>query len=80
MKNQWKTIGIEEKLDIISLEKKVNKLLTYVIILDVPSSVHTIHDNADRIRGSARFSDNIKCQQSEAGSVCVARLPQSYQI
>jgi len=58
----------------------MNKLLTYVIMLDVLSSIRTIHDNADRIKGSARCLDNIKCQQSESGSICLARLPQSYQI
>jgi hypothetical protein len=26
----------------------------------------------------AKYSDNIKCQQSATGTVCVARLPQSY--
>ena len=49
-------------------------------MLDVLSSIRTIHDNADRIKGSARCLDNIKCQQSESGSICLARLPQSYQI
>ena len=30
--------------------------------------VRTICDNADGIKGSAKCLDNIKCQQSEAGS------------
>jgi hypothetical protein len=58
----------------------VNELLTYVIMLDVLSSIHTIHDNADTIKGSDRCLDNTTCQQSETGSVFVARLPQFYQI
>ena len=47
-------------------------------MLGMLSSVHTIHDNAERIKGSARCLDNIKFQQSETGSVCVAGLPKSY--
>jgi hypothetical protein len=34
VKNWWKTIGIEEKLDIISRLENVNKLLTYAVMLD----------------------------------------------
>ena len=34
VKNQWKTINIEEKLHIISRLEKVNKLLTYAQMLD----------------------------------------------
>jgi len=49
-------------------------------MLGVLSSVHTIHDNADKIKGSARCLGNTNCQQTETGSFCVARLPQSYQI
>ena len=35
------------------------------------SSVCTICDNADKIKESAKCLDNIKCQQSETGSVCL---------
>jgi len=35
------------------------------------SSVCTIPDNADRIKESFKCLDNIKCQQSEAGSACL---------
>ena len=34
-------------------------------------TICTIHDNAIRIKESAKCLDNIKCQQSETGTVCV---------
>jgi hypothetical protein len=42
----------------------------------VHTSIHTICDNADRIKESAKCLSNIKCQQSETGSVCVAKQQQ----
>jgi hypothetical protein len=71
VKNRRKTISIEEKLDAISqLEKgeRIVDICRNVRLAD--SSIHTICDNADRIKESA-----------EAGTKvfhCVARLPQSY--
>jgi hypothetical protein len=35
-----------------------------------------IRDNADLLEKSAKCSGNIKCQQYETRSVCVARPPQ----
>ena len=55
MKNWWKTFSIEEKLAIISQPEKAE--LIAVIGCNVRfarSSICTIHDNADRITGSAK--------------------------
>jgi hypothetical protein len=71
VKTRGKTIGIEEKLDVISRLKKVNKLLTYAVMLKLAySSIHKIRDNADRFKESAKSGTKV--------FVCVARLPQSY--
>ena len=48
----------------------MNILLTCHNVGLAHGSVHTIRDNADRIKESDRCLDNIKCQQSETGSVC----------
>jgi hypothetical protein len=46
-------------------------LLIYAVMLQhVHSSVHTIRDNADRIKESAKSGTKV--------FVCVARLPQFY--
>jgi hypothetical protein len=79
VKHQRKTIGIEEKLDVISRPEKRERIVDIFRNVQLAhSSVRTIRDNADGIKESAKCLDNIKCQQSEAGSVFVARLPQSY--
>ena len=43
------------------------------------SSIHSIPNNADRSKETAKCLDNFKCHQSQTGSVCAARLPKSYQ-
>jgi hypothetical protein len=50
--------------------KKVNELLIYAVMLLSHGIVHKIHDDADRIKESAKSGTK--------GFVCVARLPQSY--
>lgn len=35
MKNRQKTVGIKEKLDVISRFRNVNAVLTYAVILDL---------------------------------------------
>ena len=35
------------------------------------SSVHTVCNNADKVKESAKNLDNITCQQSETGTVCL---------
>jgi len=64
VKSWWKTIGIEEKFEkgeqIIGIRYDVR--LTH-------SSIHTVCDNVGRMKESAKCWDNIKCQQSETGSV-----------
>jgi len=72
VKNQQKTLVIEYKLYVISQFEKGNELLADVLMLRLAhSSICTIPDNADRIKESAKCSDNITCQQSETGSVCL---------
>jgi hypothetical protein len=71
VKNQRKTVGIEEILHVISQSEKGEEIVD--ICCDVRlahSSVHTIFDNADRIEESAKLGTKV--------FVCVARLPQSY--
>jgi hypothetical protein len=48
----------------------VNELLIYDVMLYSHSRVHTIHDNADRIKESAMSETKV--------FVCVARLPQPH--
>jgi len=61
MKNWQKTITTEDKLDVISwLVKKINKLLTYAIMLRLAhGSVCTIHYNADRIKEDAKSGPKV---------------------
>ena len=49
----------------------MNKLLTYDNVRLAHSSVCAIHDNADRMRDSAKCLENIICKQSEKGIVCL---------
>jgi hypothetical protein len=65
------TIGIEEKLHIISRPEKGERIVDICCNVRLArSSVHTIRDNADRIKDSAKVGTKV--------FVCVARLPQSY--
>jgi hypothetical protein len=71
VKNRRKTIGIEEKLHVISqLEKgeRIVDICRYVRLAH--SSIHTIRDNADRIKESAKLGTKV--------FVCIVRLQQSY--
>jgi hypothetical protein len=71
VKNQRKTNGIDEKTDVISQLEKGEQILDIRRNVRLAhSSVHTICDNADRIKGSAKSGNKVL--------VCVARLPQSY--
>jgi len=71
VKDQQKTISTEQKLDTIGQHEKSewivdichNGRLTH-------SSACTIHDNADRIKGSVTCLDCNKCQRSETQSLC----------
>jgi hypothetical protein len=71
VKNRRKTIGIEEKLHVISRHKKyeLNVDLCCNVRL-THSSVCTIRDNGDRIKESDRSRNKA--------FVCVARLPWPY--
>jgi len=62
VKNRWKTIGTEEKLDVVSQLEK-GELIVDICrnVRFAHRSVWTIHDNADRIKESANCSDNAKC-------------------
>jgi len=61
MKNRQKTITTEEKSDVISrLVKKISKLLTYGIMFrHAHGSVCTVHDNADKIKESAKLRTKV---------------------
>ena len=62
----------EEKLDIMRWLEKGEWIVDICRnIRLVHSSVCTVHDNADRIKESAKCLDNIKCQQYETGTVCL---------
>jgi hypothetical protein len=71
VKNWRKSIGIEEKLHIISwLDKGEWTVDICRNVRLAHSSVYTIHDNADTIKESAKSGTEV--------FVCVARLPQPY--
>jgi hypothetical protein len=72
MKNRQEKSCIEEKLDIISWLKKGEQVVDICHNVRLArSSICTNHENADRIEESAKCLDNIKCQQSEIGTVCL---------
>jgi hypothetical protein len=51
---------MKEKLDDKPTWKKVNKQLTYAIILRLAhSTVHRVHDNAEKITHSARLGTTV---------------------
>jgi hypothetical protein len=67
VKNWRLTISIEENLDIISQPEKGEQIVDKCRnVRLVDSSVHTICDNADRLKESAKSGTEV--------SVCVARL------
>jgi hypothetical protein len=71
VKNRQKTISIEEKLDIISQHEQGEKIVDICCNVKLAhSSTHTIRDNSDRIKESAKSGTKV--------FVCVARLSQSY--
>jgi hypothetical protein len=70
VKNQRKTINIEERLDAISRLEKGERIVDIRHNFLILVYVHTICDNADRIKNSAKSGTEV--------FVCVAGLPQSY--
>jgi hypothetical protein len=68
VKNQQKTIGTEDTLD-SQLDEPIVDVCYNVRLAHC--SVHTIHDNADRIEESITCLDNIKFQQHETETVCL---------
>jgi hypothetical protein len=59
-KNQWKTIGIEEKLDVISQHEKGEQIVDiWCNVTFVQSTICTILDNADRITESAKSGPKV---------------------
>ena len=64
-------MGVEVKLHVISRLQKAERIVdTCCNVRLAHSSVHTIRDNADRIKESAKSGTKV--------FVCLARLPQSY--
>jgi hypothetical protein len=71
-KNRQKTIDAEEKLHIISRLEKGERIVHMCLnVRLVHSIIHTIRDNADRIKESAKLGTKVFF-------FFVARLPQSY--
>jgi hypothetical protein len=71
VKKRQKMISIEEKLHAISRLEKDERIVGICHNVRLThSSIHTICDNADRIKESAKSETEV--------FVCVARLPQSY--
>jgi hypothetical protein len=71
VKNRRKTISTEEKLNVISRLEKSKWIVDICHnVWLAQSSVHTIRDNTDRIKESAKSGTKA--------FDCVARLPQSY--
>jgi hypothetical protein len=71
VKNRRKTIGLDEKLHVKSRLDNGERIvdICHNVVL-AHSCVHTIRENADRIKESAKSGTKL--------FVCVARLPQSY--
>ena len=60
VKNQWKIIGIEEKLDIISpLVKGEHTVDKWCNVRFSHSSIHMIHDNAGRNTENAKSGPKV---------------------
>jgi hypothetical protein len=71
VQNRRKTIGIEGKLHVINRLERGERIVDICRNVRLAhSSVHTICDNADRSKESAKSGNEV--------FVCVARLPQSY--
>jgi hypothetical protein len=72
VKSWWKTIGIQEKLDVINWpEKGEQRVEICWTVRRAYSRIHTVCYNAARIKEYAKCIDNFKCQQSEVESVCL---------
>ena len=60
MQNQPKTLSTEEKLDVISQLEKVNESVDICRnVRFAHISVHTIHDNVERIREGAKSGTKV---------------------
>ena len=60
VKNRWKTIGTEEKLDIISWLENSEQIVDICHNIKFTySTIHTIRDNADRIRESVKSGTEV---------------------
>jgi hypothetical protein len=60
VKNRWKTIGTEEKLDIISQLEKDEQIVDICHnVRFAYISMHAIYDNADRITESAKSGTQV---------------------
>jgi hypothetical protein len=70
VKNQRRIIDIEEKLHVVMQHEKGERIGDLCHnVRSAHSSVHTIRDNTNRIKESAKSGTKV--------FVCVARLPQS---
>ena len=65
VKNRWKTISIEEKLDVISqLEKGEQTVDICYNVRFTPTCICTVHDNADRITESDKLGTKCLCSKT----------------
>jgi hypothetical protein len=81
VKNWWKTIGTEEKLHVMSLLEKSERIVDIGCNVRLAhSSVHTVRDNADIIKECVKSGTKVFVCVARLPQyyVCVARLPQSY--
>jgi hypothetical protein len=65
-------ISTEEKLDVISRTESGERIVD--ICLNVRFAhicVCTFRDNADGIKESVKYLDDIKCEQSATGTICL---------
>jgi hypothetical protein len=60
VKNHWKTVSIEEKLNVISWLEKGEQIVDMLHnVTFAYGTVHTIGDNADRIRYNAKSGTEV---------------------
>jgi hypothetical protein len=70
-KNLQKTVSIAEKLDVISQFEKGEEIVDIWCNVRLAHSVCTVCDNGDRIKDGTKCLEDIKCQNSKIGSVCL---------
>jgi hypothetical protein len=80
VKNLRKSVDIEEKLDVLSLFEKGDRIVDICHNVRLAhSGVHTICDNADRFKKVLSVQTTLNANNLKQGMfVCASRLPLSY--